>query len=306
VNRLLRWLAVARGSYLPLIVTPILVGTAYALYDAYRMQWMTFALAMIGGMALFLCAMVIVAVLELTLGREPIAERTEPTRAQGVEVMAGGLVSLPEAAAVGAATLAAALACGALLARPAGSFAIGLGFVGLLLAIFYAVPGIGFRDVGHGTAELGAFLALGPLPVLGGYAAQSGSFTAGSVLASIPLGLYGAAIAYGHDLYRSSRDPDGEGNSLVMDLGDERALIGAWTLPGLAYVAIILNVVLGDYPASTCWALATFPVVAWKLARLDTGDPETCADLTRTTAILYVLTGLVVAGAMVVSGARAH
>ena len=89
-----------------------------------------------------------------------------------------------------------------------------------------------------------------------------------------------------------------------MDLGDERAHVGAWALPGLAYVAIVLNVVLGDYPASTCWALATFPVLAWKLSRLDADDPETYADLTRTTAILYVLTGLVVAGAIVVSGAR--
>jgi 1,4-dihydroxy-2-naphthoate octaprenyltransferase len=305
VDRLLRWLTVARGAYLPLIVTPILLGTAYALYDAYPMRWMTFALAMIGGMALFLCAMVIVAVLELIQGHEPIAERTAPLRSQGAEIMAGGLVSLPEAAAVGAATLVAALACGALLARPAGSFAIGLGFGGLLLAIFYAVPGIGFRDLGHGTSELGAFLALGPLPVLGGYAAQSGSFTVGSVLASMPLGLYGAAIAYSHDLHRFSRDPDGEGSSLIMDLGDERALIGAWALPGLAYVAIVLNVVLGDYPASTCWALATFPVMAWKLTRLDAADPETVADLTRTTAILYALTGLILAGAIVVSGARA-
>ena len=162
MNRLLLWLKLARGALTPLVVVPVLLGTAYAVYDAYPMRWTTFVLVLFGGTALFVAAMVIVAILELTLGREPLEEDTDVSGMRGPEVMGAGLVSLPEAAALGAAALAVALACGALLARPAGSFSMGLGFAGLMIAISYAVPGVGLRDLGHGVPELGAFLALGP------------------------------------------------------------------------------------------------------------------------------------------------
>jgi len=305
VNRLTLWLRLARAPYVVLAVAPILVGTAYALYDAFELRLVPLVLALVGGATLFLGAMTIVAILEITLGREPLTESGSPSRAQGPEILGAGLVSLPEAAGVGAVTLAVALGCGALLVRPVGSFAIGLGFAGLMIAIFYGVPGVGLRDLGHGFPQLAAFAGLGLVPVLGGYAAQSGAFTVGAAIASLPLGFYGAAIAHVHDVHRFSRDPEGASTSIVAILGEDQARLGMWLLPIFAYLAIAVNVTLGEYPRTAWCAFATAPVLAFVLARLDASDEAACARLTRMTAILCAMTGLIIAVAIAAAGARA-
>jgi len=304
VYRLGLWLRLARAPYVVLAIAPILVGTAYALYDAYELRLVPLVLALLGGATLFLGAMTIVAILEITLGREPLMEN-DSSRAQGPEVIGAGLVSLPEAAGVGATFLAVALVCGALLVRPVGSFAIGLGFAGLMIAIFYGVPGVGLRDLGHGLPQLAAFAGLGLVPVLGGYAAQSGSFTVGAALASLPLGFYGAALAYLHDVHRFSRDPEGASTSIVAILGQDQARLGMWLLPIFAYLAIAVNVALGEYPRAAWSAFATAPILAFGLSRLDAGDEAACAGLTRMTAILCATTGAIIAVAIAAAGARA-
>jgi 1,4-dihydroxy-2-naphthoate octaprenyltransferase len=197
-----------------------------------------------------------------------------------------------------------ALACGVALVPHSGSFAIGIGFAGLLLAIFYAVPDLGLRDLGHGISEIAAFVALGPLAVLGGYASQSGSFTLGALLASLPLGFTGAAIVYDHHLARFLRDETAPGTSLAMDLGEERARLGCAIVPSLAYAMILLNVAIGEYPGATLLALATAPLLAWMLLRFDGRDPDACEALTRAATAVHVANGLLIALGLVLAGVR--
>lgn len=294
------WLRVARAPYGALAVIPIVVGTAYALYDAYELRPFPLLLALLGGAALFLGAMTMVAILEITFGREPLAE----SATQGPEVIGTGLVSLPEAAGVGTLSLAVALICGMLLVRPVGSFSIGLGFAGLMMAVFYGVPGVGLRDLGHGLPQLAAFAALGVVPVLGGYAAQTGSFTVGAALASLPLGFYGAAIVHVHDVHRFVRDPESAGTSIVMSLGEDQARLAMWLLPSLAYLAIAANVALGEYPRTAWSAFATAPILAFVLARLDARDEAACARLVWMTAMLGAATGVILAVSIAAAGAR--
>jgi 1,4-dihydroxy-2-naphthoate octaprenyltransferase len=246
--------------------------------------------------------MVSVSILVVVLpGAEADPDR-EPSRLEGPDVLAASHVSLPAAAGMAMLLLGAALGFGVLLVPHSGSFAIGIGFAGLLLAILYPVPDLGLRDLGHGVSEIAAFVALGPLPVLGGYASQSGSFTLGAVLASLPLGVLGASVVYDYNLSRFLRDESAAGTSLAMDLGEDRARLGCSLLPALGYGMILLCVALGEYPGSAVWALATAPVLIWKLVRFDGKDPVACEDLTRSTAAVYVFTALLVAGAFVLSG----
>jgi len=304
MNPVWAWMQLARASYLPVVAVAIVVGAAYALWDAYEFRWTPFLLTLAGGAAVYLGGMVAVSLLEVVLGHEPADSDREPSRLEGPDVIAASFIGLPQAGGIAVLMLIIALVCGVALVPHSGSFAIGIGFAGLLLAIFYGIPDIGLRDLGHGVSEIAALVALGPLPVLGGYASQSGSFTAGAALASLPLGFFGAAIVYDHHLARFLRDETAAGTSLAMDLGEERAKLGCSVLPVLAYATILLNVALGEYPGSVIWALATAPYLIWKLIRFDGKDPEVCEDLTRSTAAVHVLTGLLIALGFVLAGVR--
>jgi 1,4-dihydroxy-2-naphthoate octaprenyltransferase len=248
--------------------------------------------------------MVIVSVLEVLLEREPAAPDSDPSRLEGADVIAASYVRLPQASAAAALLLILALACGVALVPHSGSFAIGIGFAGLLLAVLYAVPDLGLRDLGHGVSEIAAFVALGPLAVLGGYASQTGSFTLGAVLVSLPMGFTGAAIVYDYHLARFLRDENSPGTSLPMDLGEERAKLGCAIVPALAYVTILLNVVMGEYPVLTVWALATAPYLGWRLSRFDGRDPDGCEALTRASTAVHAVNGLLIAFGFVLSGVR--
>lgn len=295
------WLRVARAPYGVLAVVPILVGTAYAMYEAYELRPGPLFLALLGGATLFVGSMTMVAILEITFGREPLAE----DGAQGPEVIGAGLVSLPEAAGVGTVALVVALICGMLLVGPVGSFSIGLGFVGLMIAVFYGVPGVGLRDLGHGLPQLAAFAALGVVPVLGGYAAQTGSFTVGATLASLPLAFYGAAIVHVHDVHRFVRDPQGASTSIVMSLGEDQARLATWLFPSLAYLAIAVDITLGEYPRTAWSAFATAPILAFVLVKLDAADEASWARLTWMTALLCAATGVIIAVSIAAGGVRA-
>jgi 1,4-dihydroxy-2-naphthoate octaprenyltransferase len=304
MNPLRAWLRLARVSHLPVVAASITVGGGYALWDAYEFRWTPFLLTLAGGAGVFLGAMVVVAILEVILGHEPPDPDREPSRLAGPDIIAASYVRLPQAAGGAALMLILAMACGVALVSHSGSFAIGIGFAGLLLAIFYAVPDLGLRDLGHGISEIAAFVALGPLAVLGGYASQSGSFTLGALLASLPMGIMGAAIIYDYHLALFLRDETAPGTSLAMDLGEERAKLGCAVLPSLAYATILLNVVIGEYPGSTLSALATGLFLAWMLLRFDGRSADACEALTRATAGAHVVTGLLIALGFVLSGAR--
>jgi 1,4-dihydroxy-2-naphthoate octaprenyltransferase len=304
MNPVRAWIQLARAPYFPVVAVPIVVGAAYALWDAFEFRWTPFLLTLAGGAAVYLGGMVTVSILEIVLGDETADPDSEPSRLEGPEIIAASFVRLSQAGGAAALMLILALACGVALVPHSGSFAIGIGFAGLLLAIFYAVPDLGLRDLGHGVSEIAAFVAVGLLPVLGGYASQSGSFTVGAALASLPLGFFGAAIVYDHHLARFLRGETAAGTSLAMDLGEERARLGCSILPMLAYAAILLDVALGEYPPSAAWALGTAPFLVWKLLRFDGRDPEACEDLTRSTAAVHVLTGMLIALGFLVSGIR--
>ena len=304
MNPMPAWMRLARASYLPVVAVAIVVGAGYALWDAYAFRWTPFLLTLAGGAAVYLGGMVAVSILEVVLRHEPADADRDPSRLEGPDVIASSLVGLAQASGIAALMLIIALVCGVALVPHSGSFAIGIGFAGLLLAIFYGVPDIGLRDLGHGVSEIAAFVALGPLPVLGGYASQSGSFTLGAALASLPLGFFGAAIVYDYNLARFLRDDTATGTSLAMDLGEEKARLGCSILPVLAFAAILLNVALGEYPGSVAWSLATAPYLVWKLTRFDGKDPDACEDLSRSTAAVSVFTALLVTLGFFLAGAR--
>jgi 1,4-dihydroxy-2-naphthoate octaprenyltransferase len=290
------WLQLARADYAPAVAASIVVGSLYAVHDAFPFRLAPFALALAGGTSTYLGAMIVIALLELLLGLEPVAADPDLRRMRGADVIAAALVGVPAAAGLAGFLLLVGLLCGLALVGYAGSLTVWAGMLGLILAVAYAVPDIGLRDLAHGLGELGAFVAFGPLPVLGGYAAQTGRFSFGAILVSLPLGLYGASVVYCFHLSRPWGDDERRGPSMVTVLGESRAWLGCWLLPLLAYAAMLFDASLDEYPLWCLAGLLTLPALVWRLMRLGrVRNPATYDGLTRAAAMLHTVTGALIA-----------
>jgi 1,4-dihydroxy-2-naphthoate octaprenyltransferase len=111
-----------------------------------------------------------------------------------------------------------------------------------------------------GYPEWSAGLGLGVLPVLGAYFIQTGTYTAGALLASIPSGILV------HNLLLLNEFPDVESDitvrrrTLPIFVGKQKAAIFYSALTILVYIWIIGTVIHRDMPIFTLLGLLTIPL----------------------------------------------
>jgi 1,4-dihydroxy-2-naphthoate octaprenyltransferase len=302
LKRILLWLQLGRAQYTPVILVPVLAGSLYAAHDAFAFRWAPLLLALAGAWFMHVGANVVNDIFDHLSGVDDAAETRESKDFGGSAVLTGGLMGVPEAVLVATGCFIAATVCGLALVPWAGSAVIWLGVAGFLLALLYVVPPAPISHLGRGLGEMAIFIAFGPLPVLGGYCAQSGQLSFGAVLASLPFGFFTTAILYNHHFTHFRGDAEMGKMSPVVVLGESRARIGSWALPALAYLSIVLNARIDEYPGWCMLGLVTAPLMGLKLARLKASNPtEAYMDLTRATAGLDTLTGLLVAAGFVIS-----
>lgn len=215
-----------------LTLTPVLVGTAYAAHDAFPFRAVPFVLCVLAGLAAH------VAVAAILRAGSAEASRTD------LAVAAGG---------AGIALLASAA-----LVPYAGAAVLGLLLAGILLAAAYLSPPLPVRDLG-GLGELAVALAFGPVLVCLGYVSQSSQLSSGAFLASLPVGILTAAVAFADHFAhaRAGADP----LCPVVRLGESQARLLALALPVFGALAIVLDVRLLEYPQACLGAL--IPVAAW-------------------------------------------
>jgi len=170
-----------------------------------------------------------------------------------------------------------------------------------MIVLALGAPQVGLRALGHGLAELGAFLLLGPLPVIGSYVAVTGRFSAGLGFAALPLGFLGAAAFYSLELVRADRDLERGTLSPVVMLGEAHAKRLAWSLPLLGYLAVALDVALGEYPPAALGCLVTVGLLGWGRARYDPGSPQGALRLSHLLATLYGACGGLIAAALLLA-----
>ena len=170
------------------------------------------------------------------------------------------------------------------------------------MAVFYCAKPVAFGYVGHGLGELGILVAFGPLPVLGSYWVQSGSFSWSAVLASVPAGLLTVSVLYNHHFTHAAADAAMGKHSPVVVLGERRARKLSPAILALAYATLIANVVFGIFPWPALIALITAPIIMWSYAKLP--KPSGCAA---SLAFLFnvvktnIATGALVIGALLIA-----
>ncbi|MFO8031287.1 MAG: 1,4-dihydroxy-2-naphthoate octaprenyltransferase [Desulfohalobiaceae bacterium] len=147
----------------------------------------------------------------------------------------------------------AGAAIGIWLAAARGWPILGLGLLGVLAALAYTAPFIGYKNVALG--ELFVFLIWGPLMVEGSYFVQRGGFSLQALGVSIPFGVLVALALLANNLRDISQDREKNIRTLAIILGEQKGFALYAALVAAAYISILLLAALGMV---SFWSLAVF------------------------------------------------
>lgn len=272
-GRLAFFAQTTRARVLPVMIVPVLIGTALAWDQLQTFTIGFFVLALVGALAAHLGSNVINDVFDYQSGADQKAatldaggeQQTIPT---GSVNLLTGKLTLRQYWTLAGVLFAVALVCGLALTiwRPwTLAFAVG----GFLLAFFYVAPPVRLAYVGRGAGEVDIVLAFGVLPLVGAFYVQAGTVTWQAVAVSLAVGLYTMTVLYFHHFLHWRADRAVGKMSPVAALGEERGRVVGFVLLGLVALAIIVNGVVGALP---WYAVIAAPTVLLPINALRQAD----------------------------------
>jgi len=293
-------LRLSRAQYSPVILLPILLGTLIAWWEGFAFRPLHALLALVGGFAAHLGANTVNDVFDFASGADPGAETRDSKDFGGSDVLVRGWMTPRSALATAWLLFAAAGACGAALVVLTGWPVAVLGAAGFLLAYFYVAPPVRYGYAGRGLGEVAIFAAFGPLPVLGGYYVQAGTFSTTPLIASLSQAFYTTAILFNHHFTHPEGDRAVGKISPVVALGPGPALVLSRIVVGGAYASLVVAWAAGALPLLSLVGIATAPLMllAYRGLRPDS-PPEAFMALTGRTAAVNLLTGVLVLAGVV-------
>lgn len=289
---------VTRAKTLPLIVGPVLVGTALASAGGGAVDWGRLALCVVGAAALHAGSMVLNDVFDARTGADRMARVDRAGILTGSAVIDDGTVSVATMLRLAAAAYGVALACGVALAVGGRPGVLALGAAGAALGACYVAPPVAYGYRGRGLGEVGVVLAYGVLPVLGAAYAQDGRLDGTWAWAGLVPGLATAvALSVGNLLHHRADKAVNKMTPAVV-LGPEGALVALAIGLIAVYATLVVQVAVGLFPA---WALGglvvSIPVAAsWARAFRDP-SPQACLGLLGATLGGSVVVNVSIAGA---------
>lgn len=254
-----QFLKASRFQVTPVMIIPVLVGSvgAYAWNQEFHWHW--FAVTMLGAVALHLFSNMINDLWDYRQGTDQAALVHSESVSTHSGVLTGGKLSEQTFARLTWALLSLAIICGLILIYYRGFGVLVYGGIGTLLAYFYVAPPIKYGYRGKGYSELSIFICFGLLPVLGSYYVQTVSFDYRAMLASFPIGALTSLILFNHHFLHWQTDKAAGKKTLVVMIGEMRALRVSLALFGTAYLFLLLAIVLGAIPVYALLGLLTAP-----------------------------------------------
>ena len=234
------WLAGARPRTLPAAISPVLAGTAIAVYDDAAVWWKA------------LLALVVALALQVGVNyandysdgiRGTDADRVGPLRLVGSGTASPGAVRRAAFLAFGVAGVA-----GLVLAATTAWWLVVVGALCVLAAWFYTG---GSKPYGYlGLGEVMVFVFFGLVAVVGTTYVQTQEWQAAAWYAAVGIGAIACAILVANNLRDIPTDRGSGKITLAVRLGDERTRLSYAMLLLLALIAL-----LGVALATTWWAL---------------------------------------------------
>ena len=284
--RLRRLFLATRPAFAPASLAPVLLGSAWGGRVAGRFLWLPALLALLATLLVHFGANVLNDVADELSGADRGNDERIFPYTGGSRFIQNGLLSVQEMTAWGATLLAGAVLLGIVLADLRGAGVIVFGLIGVALAIAYSLPRA--QLAARGLGETAIAVAFGILPVTGAAWLQSGRFDAQSVLISIPVGLWGAAILLMNEVPDRAADARAGKATLVVRWGVAATRRLYLALQWGACAAFVLAAALRWVPLwSGLFALALIPA-GWRAAgaiREDATRPELTRGIQTTLGI---------------------
>ena len=244
-----QWIAGARPRTLPAAVSPVVAGTAIALWEREAVWWKA------------LLALAVSLLLQVGVNyandysdgiRGTDDARVGPMRLVGTGAAPAGQVRLAAFAALGAAAVV-----GLVLAATTAWWLVAVGAASILAAWFYTG---GKKPYGYlALGEVMVFVFFGLVAVVGTTYVQTETFPLASVYAGVGIGAFACSILVANNLRDIPTDTRSGKRTLAVVLGDQRTRYLFGLLLDLAIVALV-----GICLTTTWWALLA--VVAAKPA----------------------------------------
>ncbi len=269
VSKLEIFLRLTRAQFIPLIILPSAVGTAYAFKTTNSFNLGYFALVILGVALLHLGANAIDDCYDYQNGVDGIANSIFPKDFGGWKPIPRGLLSLRDAKIISYLLFAGSLLISVYFSIVVGYWSFVFAISGILLAIFYTAPPVKLDYRGKGLGEVAILLAFGPIPVLGSFYVQTGALNLSAFLISIAVGIMTVTILIDHDLIFYEVYIKARKFSLGAILGRSRALSTSLYLTLVAYGLIIVLIALKTLPViSVAAPIASALVLSRKLGTL--------------------------------------
>ncbi len=256
-------LRLSRVQFLPVILSPVLLGTAVAWQTSLAINWLFFALALIGASLLHLASNVINDVYDYKSGVDEITERSFPRDFPGWKVLPRGIVSLSAARLYAYLFYLGGVLIGLYLFYLTGLTVLILGILGVLFSYTYVAPPLRLDYRGLALGELAIFASFGPIPVLGAYYIQARNILLAPALASVPLGLLTAVLLLNHDLIFHDVYKEGGKRSLAVVMGRPAAAKLSIFLSTFCYPFLLLMILTGVFPITTGAAFVGLVILAF-------------------------------------------
>ena len=226
------WIAGARPKTLPAVISPVIVGTAFAGYNANAVN---FLLALLVGLGLQIGVNYANDYSDGVRGTD--VDRVGPMRLVGSGAATADAVKRAALISIGIAALA-----GVLLAARTSWFLVGIGALSILAAWTYTG---GPKPYGYfALGEVSVFLFFGLVATIGTYYVHTESVSIEVLLAAIALGSLACSILALNNLRDLEKDRAAGKITIAVKIGDgptRKMLHGFFVVPLLVAIALLPN-----------------------------------------------------------------
>ena len=282
-NNLKYWILAARPFSFTASIMPVILGAALVPYYDLPARWPLFPLIIIASLAMHSGTNMVSEYFDLRKGVD------RPETYGSSRVLVEGHLLPYKVFLVGMALFALSAAIGLVFIYILGWPILLLGFIGLCGGFFYTGYPIAFKYLGLG--DLGVFILMGPLMVIGSFYVLTGTFRYEVLLVSLGIGFLVTAILTANNLRDIMHDTQAGIRSTATVLGHKLARIEYIMLVVGGYIAVLPLVLTNILPAWSLIVLLTIPLAIKNIKLAMTSEvnhPEKIASLDIQTAQLHL------------------
>ena len=293
------WYQAARPRSLTATYAPLLLGGVITITDGV-FNLPKFVLALFGALLLQIGANLVNEYVDYNRG-------TDDQKVAGMGMVlsrpeAGGKLTTQQVLIGAIVTVVGGAAIGILLVISSGPLLLGIGMIGVLVAVTYTAGPMPLAYVGLG--EIAVFICMGPLMVLGTYYAVSGKTSSLALIGGLPLAFTVAAILHANNMRDLDADRAANKRTLAVRFGRHGSRIEYTFLIYGAYGILVFFLLLpgNSVPWTILLVFLTLPR-AIEVVRLatNTDDPKVLHGVQGMTARLHFIFGLALAGGWLLS-----